>query len=108
MSSALDVTDNMWETTVLKSDTPVLVDFWAEWCGPCKAMSPYVDKLAQELGDRIKVVKLNIQENQQVPANYSIISIPTFLLIKEGEVVHRVVGAKTDFKAFKAEIEAHL
>ncbi|MFN0243312.1 MAG: thioredoxin [Planctomycetota bacterium] len=94
MSNALDVTDNTWETAVLQSKTPVLVDFWAEWCGPCRAMSPYVDKLAAEMGGKLKVVKVNTQDNTEVPARYGITAIPTFLLIKNGEVAKTIVGAQ--------------
>ena len=107
MSNALDVTDSMWETAVLQSETPVLIDFWAEWCGPCKAMGPYVDKLAEEFGDRLKVVKLNTQDNPEVPARYGIVSIPTFLLVKGGEVTHQIVGS-LPYERFKAQVEEHL
>ena len=103
MSQALDVTDTTWETTVIQSDKPVLVDFWAEWCGPCKAMGPSVDKLAEELGEEIRVVKLDTQNNTETAAKYGVMSIPTFLLIKDGEVVHTMMGAKP-YDAFKAEV----
>ena len=107
MSNALDVTDSMWETAVLKSDVPVLIDFWAEWCGPCKAMGPFVDKLAEEMDGRLKVVKLNTQDNTEVPSRYGIISIPTFLLVKNGEVAHQIIGAQP-YEKFKAAVEEHL
>jgi len=107
MSQATDVTDSMWESAVLQSTTPVLVDFWAEWCGPCRAMSPYVDKLAQELAGKLKVVKLNTQDNMEIPARYGVNSIPTFLLIKNGEVALQIVGSKP-YDKFKAEISAKL
>lgn len=107
MSSALDVTDTSWEDTVLQSEVPVLVDFWAEWCGPCKAMSPYVDKLADEMGDRLKVVKMDTQNNTEVPAKYGITAIPTFLVIKGGEVVQQLVGSQP-YDQLKSNVEAHL
>lgn len=107
MSNALDVTDSTWESTVLQSNTPVLVDFWAEWCGPCKAMGPFVDKLAEELGEQLKVVKLNTQDNPEVPGRYGIVSIPTFVLIKGGEVVHQILGSMP-YPDFKKEVESKL
>lgn len=107
MSNAMDVTDSMWETTVLQSETPVLVDFWAEWCGPCKAMTPYIDKLAEDLQDRLKVVKINTQDNTEVPSRYGITAIPTFLLIKNGEVASQIVGAQP-YDKLKAAVLEHL
>ena len=107
MSNALDVTDSMWESTVLQSDTPVLVDFWAEWCGPCRAMGPYVDKLAEEFDGKLKVVKLNTQDNTEVPARYGIVSIPTFLIIKNGEVAHQITGSQP-YEKFKQAVEDNL
>jgi thioredoxin 1 len=107
MSQALDVTDTTWDTAVLQSDTPVLIDFWADWCGPCKAMGPYVDKLAEEFGGRLKVVKLNTQDNPEIPSRYGIVSIPTFLLVKGGEVAHKIVGSMP-YERFKTEVESNL
>ncbi len=107
MSNAADVTDSQWDSSVLQSETPVLVDFWAEWCGPCKAMGPFIDKLAEEYGDKLKVVKLDTQNNPEVAARYGIISIPTFLLIKEGEVAHQMVGAMP-YEKLKGEVAAHM
>ena len=107
MSAAAEITDSQWETAVLKSDVPVLVDFWAEWCGPCRAMSPYVDKLAEELDGKPKVVKLNTQDNPEVPGRYGIVSIPTFVLIKGGEVVHQILGSMP-YPDFKKEVESKL
>ena len=107
MSNSIDVTDSQWDSVVLQSPTPVLVDFWAEWCGPCRAMSPYVDKLAQELAGKLKVVKLNTQDNMEVPARYGINSIPTFLLIKGGDVAHQIVGSMP-YEKFKQAIQSKL
>ena len=103
MSKAADVTDSLWDTTVLKSDLPVHVDFWAEWCGPCKAMGPYVDKLADETAGKLKVLKLNTQDNPDVPARYGINAIPTFLIIKNGQVVHQIVGSQP-YEKFKQTV----
>jgi len=107
MSNALDVTDNTWETAVLQSQVPVLVDFWAEWCGPCRAMSPYVDKLAEEYKGKLKVVKLNTQDNTEVPSRYGITAIPTFLVIKNGEVAKQIVGSMT-YDQLKGAVSPHL
>lgn len=107
MSSVADVTDSQWDTVVLQSDLPVLVDFWAEWCGPCRAMAPLVDKLADELKGKVRVVKLNTSDNTEVPAKYGITAIPTFLLIKQGKQVKSMVGSQS-YAAFKANVEGAL
>lgn len=105
MSTAADVTDAQWESTVLQSTEPVFVDFWAEWCAPCRAMSPAVDRLAEEFDSKLKVVKINTSDNPEVPARYGITAIPTFLIIKGGEVVKQLVGSQS-YAQLKAEVEA--
>jgi thioredoxin 1 len=87
------ITDSNFEAEVLKSSKPVLIDFWAPWCGPCRAIAPVVDALANEYDGKVKVAKLNIDENPQVPTKYGIMSIPTLLVFKNGQVVSQVVGA---------------
>ena len=84
---------NNFEAEVLKSDIPVFVDFYADWCGPCKMMSPVIDKMAEEYAGRIKVGKVNVDENSDLAVKYGIMSIPNMVFFKNGEVVDRVVGA---------------
>lgn len=95
---AQHVSDKDFETEVLKSDQPVLVDFWAEWCGPCRMLGPSLDAIASEMGGKIKVVKVNIDENPHAPSKYGVRSIPTLLIFKDGEVAAQTVGVmpKTD------------
>jgi thioredoxin 1 len=107
MSQAADVTDAQWDAEVLQSDQPVLVDFWAEWCSPCKAMAPFVDRLAGEYQGRLKVVKVDTQNNPDVPARYGIVSIPTFLIIKGGEVMNSIVGSRP-YDQLKAAVDPYL
>ena len=88
------ISDDTFEAEVLNSDTPVLVDFWAEWCGPCRALAPMLEDLASEYKGRVKIVKLNIDENQKSAVNYNVRSIPTLLLFKDGKVESTEIGAK--------------
>ena len=91
--AVLNVTGKDFEQEVLKSDLPVLVDFWAEWCGPCKMVSPIVDEISEELQGKIKVVKVNVDDAQDLAGNYQVMSIPTLMLFKGGEAVEQIVGA---------------
>jgi thioredoxin 1 len=96
------VTDDTFDSEVLKSAEPVLVDFWAEWCGPCKMIAPILDEASREYGDRLKVVKLNIDDNPETPPKYNIRGIPTLMLFKNGGVEATKVGAlsKSQLAAF--------
>jgi len=90
---ANDVSAENFESEVLKSDKPVVVDFWAEWCGPCKMMGPIMDELSQELSEKIKIVKVNVDEAQNIASEYGIMSIPTMILFKDSKEVARLSGA---------------
>jgi len=92
-SDVVTLQDSTFETEVLKSEVPVLVDFWAVWCGPCKAIAPAIDEIAKEYKGKVKVAKLDIDSHQQVPQRYGIRSIPTLLVFKGGKVVDTLVGA---------------
>ncbi len=93
MSTAAQVTDSSFKQEVLESEVPVLVDFWAPWCGPCRMVAPVVDEIAQQYEGQVKVVKVNTDENPQVASQYGIRSIPTLMIFKDGARVDMVVGA---------------
>ena len=102
--SALHVTDASFEKEVINSDLPVLVDCWAPWCGPCKMVGPIIDKLADEYAGKIKIVKLNVDENNATSAKYKISSIPTMMMIKDGKVVDGIIGAQPE-NAIREKLE---
>jgi thioredoxin 1 len=102
-----DVTDQDFEDRVLKSEEPVLVDFWAEWCVPCHMVSPVVEEIGQDKGESLRVAKLNIDENPEVTRRYGVMSIPTLMLFKDGEEKARMVGARGK-EALLKEIDPHL
>jgi thioredoxin 1 len=91
---AIEVTDANFKEEVLNSDKPVLVDFWAPWCAPCRMVAPIVDAVSQSMGDKVKIVKLNTDENQQTAVNYNIMGIPSLIIFKNGEEVDRMVGVQ--------------
>lgn len=93
MSNTLHLTDGSFDTEVLKSEHPVLVDFWASWCGPCKMIAPMIDEISTEYAGKVKVGKVDVDSNQQTAINYGIRSIPTLLIFKGGNVVDTIVGA---------------
>ena len=92
-ADVVDVTDANFQTEVLESDIPVIVDFWAAWCGPCRMVGPIVEEIAKDQGGRVKVAKLNVDENRETATKYSIMSIPTILLFENGALAKQVVGA---------------
>jgi len=96
------ITQDNFENEVLKSDTPVLVDFWAEWCGPCRMVAPVLDQLADEMDGKVRIAKLNVDENQQIAYQFQVSSIPTFILFKNGQMADRTLGAlpKAGFEKF--------
>ncbi|MGC6412878.1 MAG: thioredoxin [Candidatus Puniceispirillaceae bacterium] len=98
-------TDTEFQNDVLQADKPVLVDFWAEWCGPCKAIGPALEEISDTLGDKLDIVKLNIDENPQTPMQYGVRGIPTLLIFKSGEVVAEKIGAmpKSQLESWIAE-----
>ena len=107
MGNAVAVTDQSFQTEVLDAETPVLVDFWAEWCGPCRAIAPIVEDLAVEYRGKLKVAKVDVDASTDVAARYRILSIPTLLVFKGGEEVERVIGAVPK-PALLGRIQKHL
>ena len=107
MSAARSVTDASFEQDVLSNEKTVLVDFWAEWCGPCRAVGPILDQIAAEHADKIEIVKLNVDENPQTAAKYQITSIPAMKVYQGGEVVKTVIGAKPK-PALEQDLAAYL
>jgi thioredoxin 1 len=87
------ISDSTFETEILKAEVPVLVDFWAPWCGPCKAISPMLDELAGEFDGKIKMTKMNVDDNPSTPGKYGIRAIPTLILFKDGQIVDQITGA---------------
>jgi thioredoxin 1 len=104
---ALHLDQNNFQNEVLQSTIPVLVDFWAEWCGPCKMLSPIVDQIAAELGSKMKVAKLNVDAAPDIAGKYNVMSIPTLLIFKNGEPIDQIVGAMPKDRLL-AKINPHL
>jgi thioredoxin 1 len=102
----IDVTDSTFQAEVLESETPVLVDFWAPWCGPCRVVGPILEEIAGERGD-LRVVKLNVDENQLTAARYEVLSIPTMILFRNGQIAKKVIGAYPK-RRLQAELEPAL
>ena len=107
MSDTQTVSDSDFDRAVLKSEIPVLVDFWAPWCGPCRMIAPLVEQISGELGDKIKVLKMDIDQNPATPMQFGIMSIPTVIIFKDGKAADRTVGYRPNMKGdLKAKLEA--
>ncbi|MBT2210677.1 MULTISPECIES: thioredoxin [Actinomadura] len=107
MTAPITVTDATFTEEVLKSDTPVLVDFWADWCGPCRMIAPILEQIAQEQDGKIRIAKIDYDANPKTPQEYGVMGLPTLLLYKNGEVVEQIVGAKPK-RALLKVLEPHL
>ena len=92
--SVISLNEKNFEEEVLKAEKPVLIDFWASWCGPCRMMSPVVDEIAEEMKDAVKVCKINIDEEQNLAVKYNVMSIPTFVVIRDGKEIGRTIGVQ--------------
>ncbi len=101
-ANTLEFTDGNFETEVIQSDTPVLVDFWAEWCGPCKALTPVIDELANDFAGKVKIGKLDTDANREVATKYAVSAIPTLFLFQNGEITEKFVGLKPKSELAKA------
>jgi len=108
-TKTIDVTDESFPSEVLESDIPVLVDYWAAWCGPCRLAAPVLEKIAEDYEGRLKVCRVNVDENREVAGQYRIMSIPTMLLFKEGELVDQITGVTPNFERdLKRKIDPHV
>lgn len=107
MGNAVDVTSQTWQQEVVQSSTPVMVDFWASWCGPCKMIAPTIEELAEEYQGQMKVCKLNTDENPEIASQHQIMGIPSLLFFKDGKLIDKIVGAASK-KQFKDKIDAIL
>ncbi|CEJ10725.1 thioredoxin [Phreatobacter sp. AB_2022a] len=106
MGAVSATTDATFENDVIKAQAPVVVDFWAPWCGPCRMIAPALDAISTELGDKVKIVKVNVDENPKIASNYGIMSIPTLMIFKDGKLVDRKTGASPQ-AALKQWITTH-
>ncbi|HEV7918442.1 MAG TPA: thioredoxin [Solirubrobacterales bacterium] len=107
MADIAEVTDDNFQSEVVESDTPVLVDFWAPWCGPCRMVAPVLEEISNERGEALKIVKLNVDDNPVTAAKFQVMSIPTLILFKDGDVAHKVIGALPK-RRLEAELEPAL